>query len=268
MAILKHVMAPFERVSHKALTAKLTKISEEFDPVAANFKGRPPKESGKVTMGLFLDHECLVEDLQTKLINWDDYEAFVNPWEQDSLRYMPVACFFETSATQPERDSVANWGAEMGRQVAALHNRLNDFLDAKYSDLNKPLEEDSDVDFSDEWTEAHQKDSRHKDRLGSDRPFDDCEEPWERPLIAALPQFCVRGHDWYLYFACDGGDHVDLLDGLWIGSTRDLPDIYFLIKNLRVVGNYLDKDYYDWTAHLFSQVWESGKYSLAPVSPS
>ncbi|KAM3512685.1 hypothetical protein MY11210_003638 [Beauveria gryllotalpidicola] len=80
----------------------------------------------------------------------------------------------------------------------------------------------SDTDFDDEWTEAHANDMRHRMQLGSERPLDDSDGPWERPLIPALSQFCVRGHDWYLYFACDGGNHIDLLDGHWKGSSRDL----------------------------------------------
>lgn len=199
MLLLKLVMARFRRVSHRALTAKLTAMSEEFDPLPAATKSRPPKQNGKVTMALFLDDECLIDTVREKMTTGDDWEVFVNPWEHDSLRYLPATCFFETSAAQPEHDSPEDWGAEMGRQVAAFHKRLTDFLDAKYADLDDHAGSLL-SDNPEEWSEAHQKDWRHKKHWGEDRPFDDSDEPWERPLIAALPQLCVRGHDWYLYF--------------------------------------------------------------------
>ncbi|PMB70207.1 hypothetical protein BM221_004858 [Beauveria bassiana] len=146
-------------------------------------------------MGLFLEHEELTETVEEKLNTVYDGKASVNPWEQTDLRHLPVACFVETSATQPEQDSVAEWGSDMDRQVTAVHHRLSNFLDAKYSDLNNPLEDASGTDFHDEWTEAHRKDMRHQMQLGSERPLDDSDELWERPLIPALPQTRVRGHD-------------------------------------------------------------------------
>ncbi|KAF1732417.1 hypothetical protein CRV24_008612 [Beauveria bassiana] len=170
----------------------MTTLLKELDPVAADTNARPPKQSGKVTMGLFFENEGLTEAVEEKA----EYRAFVNPWEQTDLRHLPVACFFETSATQPEQDSVAEWGSEMGRQAAAVHHRFGDFLDAKYSDMNRPLEDAaSNTDFHDDWTEAHRKDMRHQMQLGSERALDDSDEPWERPLIPALPQICVRGRD-------------------------------------------------------------------------
>ncbi|KAM3477993.1 hypothetical protein MY8738_006200 [Beauveria namnaoensis] len=186
-------------------------------------------------MGLFLEHEELTETVEEKLSTVYDGKASVNPWEQTDLRHLPVACFFETGATQPEQDLVAEWGSEMDRQVTAVHHRLRNFLDAKYSDLNNPLEDAFNIDFHDDWTEAHRKDMRHQMQLRLERPLDDNDEPWKRPLIPALPQIYVRGTDWYLYFACERGKHIDLLDGHWMGSSRHLANIYFLIKNLRIV---------------------------------
>ncbi|OAA37558.1 hypothetical protein BBO_07588 [Beauveria brongniartii RCEF 3172] len=258
--LLKFVLGGSRKMAYKALTGKMTTSLKEFDPVAASTNARPPKQSGKVTMGLFFENEELTEVIEEKLNTVYDGKAFVNPWEQTNLRHLPVAYFFETSATEAEQDSVAEWGSEMGRQVAAVHHRLSDFLDAKYYDLNRPLADASDTYFHDEWTEAHRKDMRHQMQLGSERPLDESDEPWERPLIPALPQICVRGHDWYLYFACDRGKHIDLLDGHWMGSSRDLADVYFLIKNLRIVVEYLEKEYFEWIWQLFIQVWDRGEF--------
>ncbi|KAM3551211.1 hypothetical protein MY1884_007829 [Beauveria asiatica] len=260
MPLLKFVLGGSRKMTCKALTGKMTTSLKEFDPVAASTNARPPKQSGKVTMGLFLENEELTEAVEEKLNTVYDGKVFVNPWEQTNLRHLPVACFLETSAAPAEQDSVDEWGGEMGRQVAAVHHRLSDFLDAKYYDLNRPLEAASDADFHDEWTEAHRKDMRHQMQLGSERPLDESDEPWERPLIPALPQICVRGHDWYLYFACDRGKHIDLLDGHWMGSSRDLADVYFLIKNLRIVVEYLEKEYFEWIWHLFIQIWDRGEF--------
>ncbi|KAM3533237.1 hypothetical protein MY4038_003462 [Beauveria bassiana] len=173
----------------------LLKFVLEFDPVAADTNARPPKQSGKVTMGLFLENEELTEAVEEKLNTGYDGKASVNAREQPDLRHLPVACFFETSATQPEQDLVAEWGREMDRQVTAVHHRLRNFLDAKYSDLNNPLEDAFNTDFHNDWTEAHRKDMRHQMQLRLERPLDDNDEPWKRPLIPALPQIRVRGHD-------------------------------------------------------------------------
>ncbi|KAM3477022.1 hypothetical protein MY5147_002929 [Beauveria neobassiana] len=148
--LLKFVQGGSRKITHKAMTGKMTTSLKGFDPVAADTNARPRKQSGKVTMGLFLEIEGLSKTVEEKLNTVYDGKASVNPREQTDLRHLPAACFFETSATQPEQDSVAEWGSEMGRQVAAVHHRLSDFLDVKYYDLNNPLEDASNTDFHDD----------------------------------------------------------------------------------------------------------------------
>lgn len=70
---------------------------------------------------------------------------------------------------------------------------------------------------------------------------------------------------WYLYFACERGKHIDLLDGHWMGSSRHLADICFLIRNLRIVVEYLEKGYFEWNRHLFNKVWTGGNWGITIV---
>ncbi|EJP61792.1 uncharacterized protein BBA_09283 [Beauveria bassiana ARSEF 2860] len=105
--LLKFVLGGSRKITHKALTSKMTTLLKEFDPVAADANAQPPKQSGKVTIGLFLENEELTEAVEEKLNTGYDGKASMNPREQTDLRHLPVACFFETSATQPEQDLVA-----------------------------------------------------------------------------------------------------------------------------------------------------------------
>ncbi|OAA37557.1 hypothetical protein BBO_07587 [Beauveria brongniartii RCEF 3172] len=146
----------------------------------------------------------------------------------------PIACLIESQARPIDGGAMHRWGVDLGIHAAALHNRLSWFLNAKYGTNRK---------------------ENYRSGGSSLGPDDGIPEPMYRPLIPALPLIFVAGHDWYLYFACDGDTEIVLLSGLPMGSTRNLVSIYQLVKVLRDIGRYLENHYKPWLVTLFDCQW-------------
>ncbi|KAM3551212.1 hypothetical protein MY1884_007830 [Beauveria asiatica] len=146
----------------------------------------------------------------------------------------PIACMIESQARPIDGGAMHRWGVDLGIHAAALHNRLTWFLDAKYG--------------------TNRKENYRFGGYSLD-PDDGIPEPMYRPLIPALPLIFVAGHDWYLYFACDGDTEIVLLSGVPMGSTRNLVSIYQLVKVLRDIGRYLENHYRPWLVTLFDCQW-------------
>lgn len=211
-------------------------LFSDSDPVS---KELLPEESGimdgrvSVTIGV-MDEWGLEKDVEKKLIPPGEVGQFVNHVKSrlddngQVKKRSPCGCIIESRAHLSDVAEVDGMGIGLGVHAAALHNRLSTFLDAKYS-------QDRNARYSpDRWR----------------TPLEGIPEPYRRPLIPVLLLIYVAGHDWYLYFACDRGNEIVLLNGVPMGSTRDLLSIYHIVKVLRVTCRYIDEHYRLWLVTL------------------
>ncbi|KXX78394.1 hypothetical protein MMYC01_205891 [Madurella mycetomatis] len=75
----------------------------------------------------------------------------------------------------------------------------------------------------------------------------------QRSLIT-LPLILVVEHQWYLLFACDRGDHMQILGDIRIGDTSTLLGLYSILAVIREVAKWLDEDFRHWFLDAFSGV--------------
>ncbi|EGX94136.1 hypothetical protein CCM_02407 [Cordyceps militaris CM01] len=155
----------------------------------------------------------------------------------------PIGAFIATRApSSAVAADVDLWGLDLGVHAAALHNRLSSFLDAKYG------------------TDPGAWYGGTCGAWWPSRGVEGIPEPHRRPLIPVLPLVYVAGHDWYLYFGCDRGKEIVLLDGVPMGSTRTLLSIYRLVKVLTDICRYIDEHYKPWLMTLFDCSWPNNPW--------
>jgi hypothetical protein len=66
----------------------------------------------------------------------------------------------------------------------------------------------------------------------------------EPTRLVTLPMIVANGHDWYMYFAVDHIDSIDVNGCMTIGSTRDLREAYKLVASLAAVKSWVEDDFY------------------------
>lgn len=64
--------------------------------------------------------------------------------------------------------------------------------------------------------------------------------------IVTLPLLLVTGHQWRLYFACDRGHRIEILESLLIGESDRLDRIYKIVASLRVIAGWVQGPYRKW----------------------
>ncbi|KAJ2997266.1 hypothetical protein NUW58_g698 [Xylaria curta] len=69
--------------------------------------------------------------------------------------------------------------------------------------------------------------------------------------IVTLPLLLAVGHDWKLFFACDRGDRIEIVGGMNVGNTNSLPGLYQLLVTVRLLADWIEKEYAAWIAKIF-----------------
>jgi hypothetical protein len=79
----------------------------------------------------------------------------------------------------------------------------------------------------------------------------DIQEQGVSSRIVTLPLLLVTGHQWRLYFACDRGNRIDILESLLVGESDRLDRIYKIVASLRAVGRWVMGPYREWIEEVF-----------------
>jgi hypothetical protein len=91
------------------------------------------------------------------------------------------------------------------------------------------------------WTAAWHK---HMDMLGVGGGV-------QSPRLPTLPLILVHDHQWFLYFAVDRLERIEVCGGLLIGMTDSFPNIYQLLTVLGLLGTWVDTVFRSWTTDIF-----------------
>ncbi|KAI1276828.1 hypothetical protein F5Y07DRAFT_365179 [Xylaria sp. FL0933] len=148
----------------------------------------------------------LWKQIQTYAFKPEQGFAYVNQTLQDSLLLHPIAASIETKPVLPQTDSLV----QLGFWTAAWHQRMYTI--------------------------------RHKIfPLGSteDKPSS------KLPKLITLPLIAVKGHYWFIYYACDRGSSIEISGPANLGSTLTMADLYALIASLGFVKDWIYSAFYD-----------------------
>lgn len=88
-------------------------------------------------------------------------------------------------------------------------------------------------------------------RLLNDKGKGIPEQELEQGRIVTLPLLLVTGHQWRLYFACDRGHRIEILESLLIGESDRLDRIYKIVASLRAIAGWVQGPYRSWIEEQF-----------------
>ncbi|KAK0745143.1 hypothetical protein B0T21DRAFT_280455 [Apiosordaria backusii] len=71
------------------------------------------------------------------------------------------------------------------------------------------------------------------------------------PQLPTLPLILTHDHGWYLYFAVDRLDKIEVLGPMHIGTTDNIPDIYQLLTVVGFLGDWIDTTFRSWVINVF-----------------
>ncbi|GAP91801.1 hypothetical protein SAMD00023353_6700460 [Rosellinia necatrix] len=63
--------------------------------------------------------------------------------------------------------------------------------------------------------------------------------------LISLPLIRVVGHQWHVFFACDGGDSITIYGPISLGSTDDLISLYVLFASLKAIKAWIESEFYE-----------------------
>ncbi|KAJ2984183.1 hypothetical protein NUW58_g6125 [Xylaria curta] len=183
-----------------------------------NFHSR--KESKKVDYVLAM---CINDDDKLKKVikaaSYEPHLAYghVNQTSITSLLYNPIAVSIETKIDGSRADPII----QLGLWVAAWHKRMGELRKRRFPPTPKAY-----------------------------RPPGTTETKPFVPKLVPVPLIEVKSHDWYISFAFDMVESIEIRGCTLLGSTDTIVKAYALITNLGLVKRWIETEFYqgitDW----------------------
>jgi hypothetical protein len=64
--------------------------------------------------------------------------------------------------------------------------------------------------------------------------------------IVTLPLLLSVEQNWKLFFACDRGDHLEVVGEMSVGDTNTLIGLYTIVAVVRELANWVDSTFRNW----------------------
>ncbi|KAM6514438.1 hypothetical protein FALCPG4_015575 [Fusarium falciforme] len=77
--------------------------------------------------------------------------------------------------------------------------------------------------------------------------------PANQEPIITLPLILIMEHEWYLLFACDRRDRIDIVEHVAMGDTRGLIGLYKILATLRSLASWMQNEYTAWMQQVFHE---------------
>ncbi|KAH8662647.1 hypothetical protein BGZ61DRAFT_368597 [Ilyonectria robusta] len=75
----------------------------------------------------------------------------------------------------------------------------------------------------------------------------------ERRIIT-LPLLLVVGHEWKIFFACDRGDHIDIVGDMSIGDTKNIIGLYTVMAVLAELARWSTSVFGEWITDVLTSI--------------
>jgi hypothetical protein len=163
----------------------------------------------------------------------------VNQTCYESVRFAPIAVSIETKQPTGRDDGKV----QLGVWTAAWHHRIDQLLRG----MVPPQPRDEPRTRHEEEQEEQQQQQvpgQQQQQMPS------TSAPASRRIIT-LPLLLVTGHQWRLYFACDRGYRIEILESLLIGESDRLDRIYKIVASLRALARWVQGPYREWIEESF-----------------
>ncbi|KAI1419055.1 hypothetical protein F5Y12DRAFT_779868 [Xylaria sp. FL1777] len=161
------------------------------------------------------------------LIAWSSTQGFDTSTHFNQTKYTPIyispiAVLIEAKSTSSQRDPLL----QLSIWVAAWHKRMT-YLHAVMRELQSGIEDS---------TEGSTKDTEGDIESGNANIFSS--------QLVSVPLIVVTGHEWEVFFACDEGHSITIRGPISLGSTKDIIEIFTLIRSLRAIRKWILKEFY------------------------
>ncbi|KAI0868227.1 hypothetical protein GGS24DRAFT_223891 [Hypoxylon argillaceum] len=138
--------------------------------------------------------------------------GYINQTLLSNLLYNPIAVSIETKIASSREDPLL----QLGLWTAAWHKRMATLRERRFPATPQAY------------------------LAGSRVP----------PKLVSVPLIEVVAHEWFMYFACDSGQSIDVYGPLQIGSTQSMLEVYSLLTCLEYVKQWIETSFYtaikDW----------------------